>query len=187
MGLVSAVVIACTPVTVMAADTMNTITCVEGQAERTTYLDSNIQLIDLPEVVGETNVVKQDENGVLTVTLLHSEESVTRGTNRTSKKNYGFQYTNIFGQKLTAFNVYLSCDWVIDGVNTKIDVLNGSFEEVGGGYKCEWVDSRYTEVYCELFLDVTKAGTGTGTYVFGASVVPDPGNEQNNFGYAFWG
>lgn len=157
------------PITAAAAENTGAMTCTAGQSESgVTYEDLKDNLIALPETIGETKVVSQDANGTFTVTLLDAKESVARGTVETTKKTFGFQYTNIFGQKEMAFEVYLSCEWNNDGANSKINVLNGSYKEIGGGYKCEWVDSSYTENFCTLRLDVTKTGIGTGTYVFTA-------------------
>ncbi len=137
----------------------------------------------LPKQVGETKVVCEDENGILYVTLVDFSESVTRATNRTTDATFLFHYKTILGTTADAFEVKLSCDWIEDGLNSSIIVLNGNATTLGGGYTCTWIDSYHSQCQCWLELDVAKSGV----YRFCALLVPLEDNPQLSLDYLYFG
>lgn len=160
----SLIVLVCSPMSVNA----ETISCNEKNEQQIMYEKMTSKSIVLPENVGETKIVEQDEYGTLTVTLVESWESKARGTDKTARHAYSFQYTTILGVKEEAYTVSLTCNWTEDGEDSKINNLQGTYQEIAGGYSCEWTDSTYGTNHCMLELKVSKAGVGTGYYVFSA-------------------
>lgn len=153
--------------------------------ENTVELNETTGLMEaqeLPQNVGESIKIGEDENGVLWVTLIDESQSMARSSTITSYKNYLFQYEDIWGNKKDAFKVNLECDWVKAGLESYIIILRGSAQALGTGYSCEWSDSSYTECNCWLELDVTKSGV-THIYRFIASVFPMEGVDDLEFGY----
>lgn len=137
---------------------------------------------ELPQNVGESIKIGEDENGKLWVTLIDESQSMTRSNSLTDTCTYIFQYENILGVKKDAFEVRLECDWVKAGENSYIIELRGTVYELASAFTCKWSDSSYSQCVCWLELDVTKSGTTT-TYRFIASVVPFDGADDLHFGY----
>lgn len=163
-------------ITAMAEEQSDAIICNEQLLQQ----NEQMEMCALPENVGDTVIIGEDANGMLSVTLVDYSESNTRSTSKTSKATYKFTYETFLGIKKDAFEVNLACDWIQDGLNSKIVELRGSAQELGGGYSCEWTDSG-NDSTCIYWLELTVAKSGT--YRFIATLFPDVDNPTLSFGY----
>lgn len=136
---------------------------------------------ELPQNIGESIKIGEDENGELWVTLTDKTQNITRSNTLTDAHTYLFTYTDFWGKEKDGFKVRLECDWVKAGEDSHIIELRGSYEVIASVFSCEWSDSSYSQCVCWLELDVTKSGE-TYTLRFIASVVPFEGGDNLHFG-----
>ena len=154
---------------VYAKEQTDNVVCKE-QTEAESYTQSRIQVC--AQNVGETIILKEDENGTFSVTLIsYDTNSNARSSVQENVATFIFQYTNILGIKSDAYKVIMTCNWNKDGVNSKINSLHGTYEIIKSGFSCEWVDSSYTEYFCWLELKATYGSSQMNT-TFSATLSP---------------
>lgn len=167
------------PLGVKAEEQIRVISCND---ETATYNHGELlEVKDLPQSIGESIKIGEDENGELWVTLTDKTQNITRSSTLTDVHTYLFTYTDFFGKEKDGFKVRLECDWVKAGEDSRIIELRGSYEVIASVFSCEWSDSSYSQCVCWLELDVTKSGE-TNTLRFIASVVPFEGGDDLHFG-----
>lgn len=79
------------------------------------------------------------------MTLVSSTKSKTRSVAEVNTNSYVFTYTNIWNVTYELFKVTMTCEWINDGYDSKINVLTGVYEIIKDGCWCEWTDSYYCE------------------------------------------
>ena len=135
-----------------------------------------VNFIALPDKIGETIVVMEDnDGGKLLVTLIDANESISRSVNRTSTKAFLFTYEDIFGIKKEAFSVSLYCDWIEDGLNSQMTELRATCDVKSDKFTCTWIDSHQSIGNSWWDLSVVK-GADRNIIRFGEilNVVSDP-------------
>jgi hypothetical protein len=167
------------PLGVKAEEQIKTIAC---NNETMVYSHTDLlEVQELPQNVGESIKIGEDENGGLWVTLIDKTQNITRSNTLTDVHTYMFTYTDFWGNEKDGFEVRLECDWVKAGEDSHIIELRGSYNVIASVFSCKWSDSSYSQCVCWLELDVTKSGE-TNTLRFIASVVPFEGGDDLHFG-----
>lgn len=142
----------------------------EQQERYDNYLQSQMQGDFDAMQVGETRVVLQDEEGTLNVTLTESHMSQDpKASTQTTTKTFQFTDTNTLGNTNVVFKIDLSCSWMKDGTNSKINKLNASYTNYNTNkFTLAWESTSATDVSAVAWLRVTKLSASPVSLGFAA-------------------
>lgn len=143
-------------------------------------LDGGTQSTTLREYkdfqVGDSYVISENEDGVLLITCIDAEDTISRYGINTSRRT--FNITNsLFGVDYHVVTVEMVCEWFADGTDGFIISLNGTYSDVRVGWSCSWepAPSPYDGQYVKTrILDIHHL---TNTYYQFFSAAYNPINE----------
>lgn len=109
--------------------------------------------------VGESMLVGTEADGSIYITCTSSRLSETRGTWKTSYKDYNITKTILNKETLLA-TVNLECSWYANGIDGYIQNLKGTYTEKNSDWACSWDSFKKAESYNHaLFLNIVSLGS----------------------------
>jgi hypothetical protein len=126
--------------------------------------------------VGDSDVISDNEDGILRITCIEAEDVQSRSGINTSRRV--FDITNsLFGINYHVVTVEMVCEWYADGMDGFVISLSGTYSDVRLGWSCSWepAPSQYDGQYVHTrILDIYH---GTNTYYQFFSGAYNPWNE----------
>lgn len=127
--------------------------------------------------VGDVIVLYQTEDEMLYAEVTESSK-MARGAEVKSKTF--LLSRSILGFTQDMLSLTVKCNWISDGVNSKITSFDGSYEILASGVSCSW-DNNYehkTDLFCALCLEYSYGSTAgyifTGAAIHGGLEEGDP-------------
>lgn len=129
--------------------------------------------------VGESRIIGEDEDGVISITCVDSKTVSSRGSTKTSYQSYKIT-KNILEQEMQLVRVSLECTWYADGINGYISNLRGTYRDVNEAWICWWDDYKVALPYNHaLWLNIASLGSSYSV-MFAADY--NPYNNTLSFG-----
>ena len=148
-AFVSIVMLLALTVPTFAADFSSTATADSSTATVKTQsqiMPYNVQSFNLQNV-GDTYILKEDENGILLIELTDENEirsNISRaGTTVYTTKSYNVTYSNWLGVDKVAVKITAKATWIDNGSKSYIQSLYGKYSVLNDDFSCAW-DDKYT-------------------------------------------
>lgn len=152
------------------ADSCTTTTETQSQ-----IIPRNIQSFNLQNV-GDTQILTEDEEGVLFIELTDEHETVSNvaraGITREVERNYTIYHKNWLGNQEAVVEVTAKVTWIDNGANSYIQNLHGEYNVKNDDFSCVWnSDYQHSSDYLHyLTLDIYH-GVDIYVYMLSASLV----------------